>query len=138
MITTEKAKQLRAVIERAVVALDLDNAAALDCAELFPRWEVGKVYAAGERVQYDGKLYSCIGAHTSQGEWTPAAAVSLWDEVKIDKATGYDEWQRPAGAHDAYNIGDRVVYNGVVYESTINGNVYSPEEYPAGWRRIDA
>ncbi len=137
MITIEKAYQLRAYIERGIVALGLDDADALNCVELYPYWAIGKEYTVGERVQYNGKLYNCIGAHTSQSDWTPPAAVSLWDEVKVDPATGYDEWQRPDGAHDAYNIGDRVIYNGVVYESTINGNTYSPDEYPAGWKRID-
>ena len=38
MITVERAKKLRAVIEQGVAALNLDNAAALDCVELFPAW----------------------------------------------------------------------------------------------------
>ena len=42
MITVEKAKKLRAIIERAVAALELDNEAALECVELFPAWENGK------------------------------------------------------------------------------------------------
>lgn len=44
MITVEKAKKLRAIIERAVAALELDNEAALECIELFPAWENGKAY----------------------------------------------------------------------------------------------
>lgn len=37
------------------------------------------------------------------------------------------------GAHDAYNTGDIVDYNGTLYQSTIDGNVWSPDAYPAGW-----
>ena len=43
---------------------------------------------------------------------------------------------RPSGAHDAYNLGDRVRYNGKVYESVIDGNVWSPDVYPAGWTEV--
>ena len=57
MITVEKAKKLRAIIERAVAALELDNEAALECVELFPAWENGKAYTAETRVQYD--TYTC-------------------------------------------------------------------------------
>ncbi len=43
------------------------------------------------------------------------------------------EWAQPTGAHDAYQTGDRVLYNGIVYESIIDGNVWAPDVYPAGW-----
>lgn len=46
------------------------------------------------------------------------------------------EWKQPEGGHDAYKVGDRVTYNGKVYESTINGNVWAPDAYPQGWREI--
>ena len=137
MITREKARRLRATIEDAVEAYGLDDAAALEVVELFPAWQAGKEYAIGERVQHEGKLYECVNAHTASNEWTPPSAASLWDEVKVDPATGLDEWQQPSGAHDAYNTGDRVVYNGAVYESIINGNVWSPDAYPAGWRLVE-
>lgn len=137
MISRERARQLRAVIESAVAAYGLDDAAALEVVELFPTWQSGKAYALGERVQHGGKLYECVNAHTSAGEWAPGAAPSLWDEVKVDPDTGYDEWQQPSGAHDAYNTGDRVLYNGSVYESLIDGNTWSPDAYPAGWRLIE-
>ena len=42
-------------------------------------------------------------------------------------------WVQPTGAHDCYNTGDKVTYNGQHYVSKIDGNVWSPEAYPAGW-----
>ena len=48
-------------------------------------------------------------------------------------AAGYPIWNRPSGAHDAYNKGDVVSYNEKLYKSLIDGNTYSPDEYPAGW-----
>ena len=134
-ITAEKAQQLRTVIEQGVTALDLSPEDALAAVELYPAWETGKAFTVGERIRHEGKLYDCIQSHTAQIDWVPGGgAVSLWNEITIDPATGYDEWQQPTGAHDAYNTGDRVVFGGVVYESTIDGNSWSPEAYPAGWR----
>lgn len=46
------------------------------------------------------------------------------------------EWVQPLGAYDAYKTGDRVTYQGKVYESTIDGNVWAPDAYPAGWKEI--
>ena len=137
MITVEKAKKLRAIIERAVAALELDNEAALECVELFPAWENGKAYTVETRVQYGGKLYRCVQAHTSQSDWTPPVAASLWSGVTVDPATGYDEWKQPTGAHDAYKKGDRVLFNGSVYESLIDGKIIARRESLL-WVRLDA
>ena len=45
----------------------------------------------------------------------------------------WPEWVQPTGAHDCYNTGDKVTYNGQHYVSKIDGNVWSPDAYPAGW-----
>lgn len=137
MITIERAKALRKVIEQAVSAYPMDDAEALEVKELYPHWKADGTYSIGDMVQYGGHLYRCINNHTAQGDWTPSAAVSLWDSVQIDPETGYDQWSQPTGAHDAYNTGDRVVYNGSVYESLINGNTWAPDVYPAGWTKIE-
>lgn len=46
------------------------------------------------------------------------------------------DFVQPTGAHDAYAKGDKVKYNGKVYESLMDGNVYSPSDYPAGWQEV--
>ena len=47
------------------------------------------------------------------------------------------DWVQPTGAHDAYQKGDKVRYNSAVYESLINGNVWSPDAYPQGWKLVE-
>ena len=79
MISVEKAKALRALIEKAAVSLDDEDA--LEAVELFPAWAIGKAYATDERIRYGEKLYRCVQAHTSQADWTPDAAPALWTEV---------------------------------------------------------
>ena len=59
------------------------------------------------------------------------ATPALWVVVSIDE---YPEWVQPTGAHDAYNIGDKVTYKGNHYVCDINGNVYAPDVY--GWTLI--
>ena len=56
-----------------------------------------------------------------------------------DTVVGYPVWKQPTGAHDAYQIGDRVHFpdaDSPVYESLINANTWSPTAYPAGWLLI--
>ena len=126
-MTRAKAKQLRQLIEQ--LAVTLDDETALTGVELFPAWVVGKAYAVNDRSQYNGTLYKCVQAHTSQVDWMPSATPALWKTVSIDE---YPEWVQPAGAHDAYNIGDKVTYNGQHYVCTSNANVYAPDVY--GWQ----
>ena len=126
-MTRAKAKQLRQLIEQ--LAVTLDDETALTGVERFPTWVVGKAYAVNDRAQYNGTLYKCIQAHTSQADWMPSATPALWKTVSIDE---YPEWVQPTGAHDAYNIGDKVTYNGQHYVCTSNANVYAPDVY--GWQ----
>ncbi len=49
----------------------------------------------------------------------------------------WPEWVQPTGAHDAYNTGDKVTYNGKHYTSLLDGNVWSPDAYPAGWQLVE-
>ena len=128
-MTRAKAKQLRQLIEQ--LAVTLDDETALTGVELFPAWAVGKAYAVGDRVQHDGTLYKCAQAHTSQADWTPDATQALWVVVSIEE---FPEWVQPTGAHDAYNIGDKVSYNGQRYICTTDANVYAPGVY--GWDLI--
>ena len=128
-MTRAKAKQLRQLIEQ--LAVTLDDETALTGVELFPAWAVGKAYAAGDRVQHNGTLYKCVQAHTSQADWTPDSTPALWVTVSLDE---YPEWVQPTGAHDAYNTGDKVSYNGKHYVCTVDANVYAPDVY--GWAEI--
>ena len=48
----------------------------------------------------------------------------------------YPPFVKPEGAHDCYNEGDKIIYNGKKYICKINGCVWSPDEYPAGWQEV--
>lgn len=136
MTPQEKARQLRPLIEKA--ATSLDDADALEAVELFKSWYSGIAYLADERVQYNGKLYRCVQAHTSQTDWEPDRTPALWTEVA--KPGEIPVWRQPTGAQDAYNKGDKVWYpekDTTVYVSTIDNNVWSPEAYSAGWEVVE-
>lgn len=47
----------------------------------------------------------------------------------------YPEYVQPTGAHDAYNTGAKITFKGERYTCQIDGCVWSPEEYPQGWKK---
>lgn len=130
-MTRGKAKQLRALIE--ALSASLSDETALTGVELFPPWSVGKAYATGDRVQYEGTLYKCVQAHTSQADWTPPATPALWTAVSLDE---YPAWVQPTGAHDAYGKGDKVTHNGKRWTSDVDNNTWEPGVY--GWTEVTA
>lgn len=127
-----KARKLRSIIE--TMAQGADDDIALNAVDLFPQWSGdGVAYTVGYRVRYGTTLYKVLQAHTSQSDWTPDAAVSLFARVD-DLAEEFPEWVQPTGATDAYAKGAKVSYDGKHYESTIDNNVWAPTVY--GWSEV--
>ena len=110
----------------------LDDTTLTEHAEQFPAWAYPVSYAAKAICTYEGKLYRCNQAHTSQADWTPPSAASLWKEIGDPRAE-FPEWSQPLGAHDAYNR-DKVAHNGKHWVSTAANNVWEPGVY--GWEEV--
>ena len=129
-------EQMRKVLQ--MFAASLDDEKAMEVATIYDPWNIGKTYTVGEFLTYgengvgDPQLYKVAQAHTAQADWKPDATPSLYVAIGLDDS-GYPVWAQPTGAHDAYNTGDVVNYNGTLYQSLVDGNVYSPESYPTGW-----
>ena len=118
--------------------MSISDEAALKMPDYFPTWDGnGHQYAAGDRVMYGDVLYKVLQTHTSQSDWAPNSAPSLFAKVLTSVAGEPLPWQQPDSTNP-YMIGDRVTYKGKVYESLIDNNVWRPDEYPEGWKEVDA
>ena len=133
MTLVELAQKLRPYIEKAAISLSDEDA--LEAVNLFHSWRENEPYSVNDRVNYDGILYKCLQAHTSQAGWYPPAAPSLWAKVLIPDANVIPEWEQPDSTNP-YMKGDKVTFEGVTYESLIDNNIWSPAVYPAGWQAI--
>jgi hypothetical protein len=108
-------------------------------ATVFPAYEIGKTYKVKEVFSYgingvgDPQLYQVLQAHTSSETWPPDISPSLYKAIGVTE-DGYPEWAQPLGATDAYNTGDVVSYNGVLYKSIMDANVYPPDV--CGWEKV--
>lgn len=103
---------------------------ALAVPALYPTWRSGVYYEVGIRVLYNGILYKVLTAHTSQDDWTPDAAPSLFAKVLIQDETVVPEWEQPDSTNP-YSVGDKVTHNGKTWVSDIDNNVWEPGVY--GW-----
>ena len=102
---------------------------------LYPHWSESAHYTVDYRVQYNDTVYKCLQEHDSQPTWTPTDAPSLWAKV-LNPTDEIPDWEQQDSTN-AYMTGDKVRYNGKVYESVIDNNVWSPEAYPQGWKEVE-
>lgn len=169
-----------------VTANPIEIVSAAAAVKSYPEWEVGIPVEVGEVYFYNANLYQVIQAHTTQSDWDPVTAKALykryyepdddpWEWVQpagshdvypagvrvlhngktwqsevennswepgvygwkdLTPAPEYEEWIQPTGARDAYQTGDRVIFEGHLWRSKIDANVYSPAVYPAGWEDL--
>lgn len=136
----QAADQFRRALQ--LFAATLSEEQALEVASVYPVWEPLRSYFAGEIVSYgvnavgDPQLYKVAQPHTSQEIYPPGSGTeSLYTVFGLDDS-GYPVWSQPSGAHDAYNTGDIVNYNGTLYRSLVDGNTWAPDAYPAGWEVV--
>ena len=101
---------------------------ALKVIDLYPVWMIGISVAKDSRYQYNGKLYKCVQAHTTQADWQPDVTPALWILVSLDE---WPEWVQPTGAHDAYAKGDKVTHSSKKWTSDVDANTWEPGVY--GW-----
>ena len=111
--------------------LTADDNTALTGIDLYPSWAVGIAVAKDSRYQYNGKLYKCVQAHTTQADWTPDVTPALWVAVSLEE---WPEWVQPTGAHDAYAKGAKVTHNAKKWTSDVDANVWEPGVY--GWTEV--
>lgn len=137
MSIIDEARYLRSVIEQ--LSVNLDDEQATEAVALFPAWKVGAEYKIGDRVRYSDVLYKVLQDHTSQADWAPDTAVSLYVRVLIPDPEVIPVWEQPS-AENAYMKGDKVYFPTAeddIYESTIDNNVWSPADYSAGWKLVE-
>ncbi len=126
---TEWAAKKAAAINKAH-ALMTDEEALAHRDALLP-WRAGCEYAEGDRFTHQGGFYKVLQKHTSQAEWLPANAPSLYVKIS-DPAIEWPDWAQPTGAHDAYPKGAKAAHNGKRWISEVDANTWEPGVY--GWK----
>ena len=143
-IVAELKKEIKTAFETLVLSKDLSKEQQENILNQYKPYQVGKEYEENEKFTYKDKVYEVIQAHRSQTTWLPESTPALYKEylnVEIKNQDGSTteivaEFKQPTGAHDAYNKGDKVLFNGKVYKSKIDANTFSPEQFADGWEEV--
>ena len=118
----------------------LTDEEAVQVPDLFEEWQPDKNYVLGKRLKYGvdengvTQLYEVAQSHTSQENWDPKSTHSLYKQIGVTDS-GYDIWTQPYGSEDAYNVGDIVFHNKILYISVKDNNVWEPGVY--GWKEYE-
>lgn len=118
-----KARELRSAI--VIASASLDDTVAIGVPELFPVWVPGVEYSVDDRVRYKDILYRVLISHTSQAAWKPDESPSLFARVLIPDPEVIPDWVQPDSTNP-YMKGDKVRYDGKIWESAIDNNVWVP------------
>lgn len=132
----QMAEQFRKAVQLFIRSLTDEEA--MEVATVYPKYEVGKsyktddIFAYGENGVGDPQLYRVEQDHVSQEDWIPSENRALYTPIGLTDE-GYPIWAQPTGVNDCYNEGDIVDFEGVLYKSKVNGNVWSPLVAPDTW-----
>lgn len=143
-IVAELKKEIKTAFETLVLSKDLSKEQQENILNQYKPYQIGKTYEENEKFTYKDKIYEVIQEHTSQTTWLPDSTPALYKEylnVKIQNQDGsttevVKEFKQPTGAHDAYKKGDKVLFNGKIYQSKIDSNTFSPDQYADGWEEV--
>lgn len=132
-MTREKAKAfVDAVVTMRMGATD---EVAITAVDVYPEWDgAGVDYTAGDRVLYNEILYKVLTDHTSQEDWAPDVAPSLFTVVLIPDSNVIPAWVQPDSTNP-YMTGDKVTHNDYIWQSDVDNNVWEPGVY--GWTQLE-
>lgn len=121
------------VLAEMVLEGDLEPGELEALLDVYPAWTEDTEYTIGELCKHNAELYKVNQTHTSQAIYPPGSegVSALYSRGVPDSVI--PDWVQPEGAHNPYNKGDLVSFDGRIWLSVIDNNVWSPATYPAGW-----
>lgn len=133
--TVEQAQAKKASIDTAGAMLTDEQA--IEVIDLYDEWAVGVTYKVNTRIRYGEKLYKVLQEHTTQADWTPDVTPALY--VEVAPAGQYREIKDGMLSTEAFAKGEIGWWKEKdnLYESLFDGNVYTPDSYPAGWEKVE-
>lgn len=127
----EAAKPVREAMDRAGGMLN--DAEASVVTVIYPTLKQdGQLVKAGTRINWYGQLKRAAVDLWDTIENNPDNAAVLWEDINYKD--GYRIIPDVITAGTAFALGERGWWKDELYESLMAANVYTPDEYPSGWR----
>lgn len=133
MSIISEAIHLRSIVEQAATSLDDQTASTV--ATLFPRLkENGELIRVGVRINWNGTVKKAAVDLWDTAENNPDNAPTLWED--LDYKDGYRIIPETITVTTAFAKDELGWWDGVLYRSLLNANVYTPKQYPDGWEKV--
>lgn len=133
-MTRDEALRLRAIVELATESMDDQTAS--EGATLFPRLKYdGSLIKTGTRINWHGMLKRAAVDLWDTDANSPDNAPTLWEDIAYKQGIRIIPDVITAGT--AFAKSEQGWRGDTLYESLIDANVYTPEQYPAGWALIN-
>lgn len=147
----QKAEQINNVVNEVsrqfMLSPDLTDEQRAEIVKQYRAISVGDIVQPNEVVNIGGELFKMVQPSpiridaenwlSDPSLFTPFLQTTIIDEETGEEIEVVQEFRQPEGAHDSYSIGDKVLFEGQVYESTIDSNIWSPSDYPQGWTLVE-
>ena len=132
-MTRKEALRLRAIVEQA--AASLDDKTASTAGMLFPKLKQdGALIKSGTRINWNGALKRAAVDLWDTQENNPDNAPTLWEDIAY--RGGYRVIPQTITAGTAFALDECGWWGDTLYRSTISNNVWTPEQYSAGWEAV--
>ena len=132
-MTRKEALRLRAIVEQA--AASLDDKTASTAGMLFPKLKQdGALIKSGTRINWNGTLKRAAVDLWDTQENNPDNAPALWEDISY--RDGYRVIPQTITAGTAFALDECGWWGDILYRSTISNNVWTPEQYSAGWEAV--
>ena len=129
-----EALRIRTIVEQAAVSLD--DKTASEAAMLFPKLKQdGSLVAVGTRINHNGVIKRAAVDLWDTAENNPDNAPALWEDISYKD--GYRIIPETITAGTAFEKDECGWWKGILYRSLIPANVYTPEQYAAGWEVVN-
>ena len=129
-ITKKALKNMQAMMRQAEINSETNtDEQALEVQALYPDWrndyKEGDTLEVGVRVNFEEILYKVLQTHQKQETWSPKDTPSLFAKILNPDVDVIPEWEQPDSTN-GYMTGDKVIHNGITYESLVDNNVWEP------------
>lgn len=134
MTVMEQVQALRNALD--TLAENATDAVASVTAIAFPRLkENGELVRAGVRINWKGVVKKAAVDLWDRAENNPDNAPTLWEDLPYRK--GYRIIPEVITVTAAFSEGECGWWEGVLYRSKVDGNVYTPAVYADNWEKVE-
>lgn len=129
--------QLEKIIQALVALRDsATDEQAVDATVLYPTLKYdGSLVKNGTRINWNGTLKRAAVDLWDRAENDPDNAPTLWEDINI--SGGYREIPETITVGLAFSKDECGWWNGKLYRSKIDSNVWNPDQYPSGWELVE-